>query len=373
MRCCIKCFKEPRIIQVIKAEKTIGDCEFCMSGKVMVIDAVDLRDMFLPLLNLYEPAEAGTHYFYDSEGDYVYEGCSLAEAISSKDGWEVFADRLDESEQNELLDDIRYGDSSPKDQMLQTASRDWWARKTDSFHSNGDESIWNDFAEHIKTKRRFLPKIDEYEFIQNPSKWLPAILRNIEASIDNKNVYFRSRLGVDEKGRAISKDKMGAPDPRIAKRGRANPAGISYLYVAEQEKTAVAEVRPFVGAQVSVASVKPIKKLRIIDLTKRHRVESAFAHDDLADVIKRNAILNVLNQELARPINPDDSEVEYVPTQYLAEAILNCGYDGIRYKSSMHDGGTNVVFFSPSDLEVQDQTYRVLVDSLEVNHRKIAD
>ena len=70
---------------------------------------------------------------------------------------------------------------------------------------------------------------------------------------------------------------------------------------------------------------------------------------------------------MARPVDPDDSEIEYVPTQYLAEAILEIGYDGIRYRSAVRKGGTNFVFFEPDDLVIDPATCLVEVESIDLN------
>lgn len=77
-------------------------------------------------------------------------------------------------------------------------------------------------------------------------------------------------------------------------------------------------------------------------------------------------MLNILNRELALPVSPEDSEVEYVPTQYLAEAILDLGYDGIRYRSAVRTGGANFVFFDPEALTIDPATRLVEVQSIEV-------
>jgi len=56
--------------------------------------------------------------------------------------------------------------------------------------------------------------------------------------------------GFDEK-------KSGAPD-KTASHGRINPSGISYLYTALDEKTAISEIQPMNGALVSVAKIKTV-------------------------------------------------------------------------------------------------------------------
>jgi hypothetical protein len=164
---------------------------------------------------------------------------------------------------------------------------------------------------------------------------------------------------------------MGVP-PRIkATAGRANPAGIPYLYVAEKEVTAVSEIRPFLGAKVTIAQVKPKQTLRVIDLTRITPIDSPFEHSDLSLQVEKNALLGILNRELSKPVSPTLAEIEYIPTQYLAEVILNANYDGIRYKSAMNEGGFNVVFFDHQKLNIVSATTLVEVLSTKVQYSAV--
>lgn len=47
-----------------------------------------------------------------------------------------------------------------------------------------------------------------------------------------------------------------APLPGHQFEGRLNPRGISYLYLSDEERTAVAEIRPWIGEWVSVGAFK---------------------------------------------------------------------------------------------------------------------
>lgn len=51
------------------------------------------------------------------------------------------------------------------------------------------------------------------------------------------------------------------------KEGRANPKGIPYLYTANDKETAIAEVRPWIGAYVSIAELKVVRPLTIVNCT----------------------------------------------------------------------------------------------------------
>lgn len=362
MKCCTQCFQDDYLVKFIERKGEVGNCEFCHAEQVKTIDAHDLGGIFEPLLELYEPADPIIE---------DYEGESLAECL---EGWDVISDKMDTNVQNELLDEIMYGGLRYKRRFENHLSSSWWASKNEHSYFGRDENIWHEFADHIKRKRRFLPKAEEFEFLENPSQWLPEMLEATDLLVTPESEFFRARLGfvtTNIAGHIIPfhADQMSTPLPKLARRNRANPAGIAYLYVAEEEPTAVAEIRTFVGAKITICRVRPKKNLKVADLTKRHGVANPFGHSDLQFLVKRNALLNVLNEELARPVSPEDDEVEYVPTQYLAEVILNTGYDGIRYKSAVRPGGTNLVFFRPDDLEIQQATRLVEVLSMEVDYR----
>jgi hypothetical protein len=360
MKCCVECFQDDYLLKFIQEHGENGNCEFCKAEGVKTLEAHDFGTIFEPLIDLYEQAFDDTHV----------GGCrTLAECMED---WRVFSEKLDTNHQNDLLDEIMFGAMRYKRRFEYHLSSQGWAARDDSLHSRSRRDVWNEFADHIKTKRRFIPKPDEIPHISNPVDWLPDMLVAAFLQVTPDSIFFRAREGSVrenfEQPKPFPASQMSAPPPEKARRNRANPAGISYLYVAEEEATAIAECRPFVGAKVSVCKIRPRKALKVADLTQFHGVGSPFSHSDLDVLIERNTLLNALNEELAKPVNPEENEVEYVPTQYLAEVILNAGYDGIRYRSAVSESGTNLVFFAPDDLEVQPDTRLVEVQSVKVHY-----
>ncbi len=61
--------------------------------------------------------------------------------------------------------------------------------------------------------------------------------------------------------------------------------------------------------------------------------------------------LSHLADELAKPVNPTASDVEYLPTQFLTEVIRSEGYDGLVFNSAMGPG-QNLVLFDPEAAHV---------------------
>lgn len=123
--------------------------------------------------------------------------------------------------------------------------------------------------------------------------------------------------------------------------GRANIAGMSYLYLAEDEYTACAEIKPLRGAVVSLATFETQKELNLIDFKDDYSCEELQS-------IKRDRSIEVselvtwIMMRFAIPVKTDK---EYYITQLIADYIRRAGYDGVRFKSSM-SGGANITLFN---------------------------
>jgi hypothetical protein len=63
-------------------------------------------------------------------------------------------------------------------------------------------------------------------------------------------------------------------------------------------------------------------------------------------------VLNTIGREMSRPVDPDASEVEYAPTQFVAEIVRDHGFDGVVFASALSRGGINVVLFDKGDATV---------------------
>ena len=89
-----------------------------------------------------------------------------------------------------------------------------------------------------------------------------------DAEILKDTILWRAQLGVDyvplkdEDGQEFGEDPMEfsgtmmKPVAEYTREGRANSSGIPVLYLASTEQTAISEVRPWVGTEVSVAQFR---------------------------------------------------------------------------------------------------------------------
>jgi len=126
---------------------------------------------------------------------------------------------------------------------------------------------------------------------------------------------------------------MGAPPPDRAPDGRVNPAGIPCFYGAFNPHTAVAELRPWRGARLSVATFDTAVPVRVVDLSRDQ--------EGLTD-----PSLGILATAISWPVHRDD-RLAYVGTQYIAERLKATGVQGLIYDSAVDPDGLNVALFDP--------------------------
>lgn len=147
----------------------------------------------------------------------------------------------------------------------------------------------------------------------------------------------------------------------LAPRGRANPAGISYLYLSSLSEASIAEVRPHPGEQISVAEFV-VQKSRVLDLREPRKRVSPFlleSREDLEEILAVLPLLERLGEELSKPVLPASAAYEYTPSQYLCEFVKSRNFDGVLYRSSVSDG-VNLALFDPDRVEaLRVDTYRV--------------
>lgn len=149
----------------------------------------------------------------------------------------------------------------------------------------------------------------------------------------------------------FKKEDCLAPPANKAKAGRANPKNIAYLYLAEDEYTALAEVRPSRDDYVNIAEIEINSDLILFSFN--------FVEGNIYSENYLKRIMSWLSYSFAIPVNNED-EIEYLPTQYLAEYIKNNGFEGIKYDSSLSENGINVTLFDKTKAEaISSRVYQV--------------
>lgn len=322
--CCPLCFDDRYFTRQLFPSVTVssGECSYCGAKDQPLVAPETLCEQFELLIEAYKPDSGGI---------------SLVENL--KRDWLLFP-RLNVAHAKELMSDI-LDDGQIVRQPFVIAE----PPNTETL------LMWQSLREELMHANRYFPRhsID----LERLSGLLPhLLLKEDEVGTD----WFRARLQGTEL--AYPPEQMGAPPSRLATHGRANPAGIPYLYVASAVSTAISEVRPHRGDIVNVASVELPTGLQIVDLRQPRRTVSPFVLQDDSEIrtlLGDIGFLERLGEELTRPILQKSAAYDYIPSQYVCEFVKRCGFDGVMYRSSV-GAGENLALFDPTRVTIHTVT-----------------
>lgn len=319
MHCCARCFGDRALEKLIADQSDrVGTCSYCGSAEVPLISPRVLETHFATLISVYEP---------DSK-----DGKPLTDLLMRD--WRLFEHpKMDALRARALLTDIL--DDGDIVRLLFVFSP--------TYNEDGLHLRWNRLRDELMSKNRYFPEAAvDYDRLEALLVWLEADGGALP------NLWYRARVTQGDSALAI--EQMGAPPAWMSSHGRANPAGIPYLYLGSTETTAVAEIRPHAGECVSVAEFTIAQGLRLIDLRDPRKLVSPFFFDSEAEIAALHSdmpFIERLGGELTRPVLPQRAAIDYVPSQYLCEFIKKVGYDGVVYRSSVGDG-INLALFNPA-------------------------
>jgi len=201
----------------------------------------------------------------------------------------------------------------------------------------GKMLIFDDFMKELRTVNRFAISDPARELIDAALRFAR---RHKEVVLRRGLKVYRARRHDDhvslEPPKAFDTSEMTAPRPERTGPGRLNPAGIPYLYVAADPETAMAEIKPWAGAFVSLAELTLAGDATVADFCSSERAEAV---DPDAD-----AMWNVIGDYFSIPYNPNDP-LSYLGTQYVAESLKRAGFHGVRYDGALSRMGQNIAFF----------------------------
>lgn len=324
-KCCTECFSDIAIKEKISSLASRDRCGYCYTVHALCAEPAQLRDKIeLLTYGLIESAQGKsleailieTYCIFNEETRNISE---LIDCIFSEQG---FSQRL-------------------------------FIFETD--HASQMRS-WEDFKEELTHRNRFFPKNTIYSSVfKSPPEGSDSgvffqLLEQLSNPTYEQELFFRARISDD----ALTARDMGCPPPKKATGGRANPAGIPYLYLAENIETCICEVRPSNSSVVYISGCRPVRQLNILDLSSPRKSCSvaSFEEDQLGNVLNFLNLLELLSIDLSKPVRPENSHLEYIPTQFLCEFIKTEGkFDGLSFSSSF-DSGKNYVIFDPQTFNI---------------------
>src|SRR4051812_41658074 len=205
MKCCAKCFGDQGLHKRIqRTSDEVGVCSYCGSEKVALVLPRKLAERFELLIGTYQAHE---------------DGRLLIEWLRAD--WSLFTHpKMDNSRAKdllaEILDDGEIVRSKFVPSIVQQANR---------------LVEWEELREELMYKNRFFPEVNiDKDRLKYLLSWLTADAGELPTT------WFRARI---QQGNApYDVKEMGAPPRQSASHGRANPAGIPYLYLASTGETA---------------------------------------------------------------------------------------------------------------------------------------
>lgn len=341
---CRLCIDNPALA-VFVARSTISMCHFCGSTNELGMKVGNLFHYMAECLEV--DWDDPNHVLFWEDGEFVVP---LGELLDSDELLGVIDEPL-------LHEDLR--------QEFTNSFKHQWC--CSPWNLEPWEVIlysWSNFAEVVKTKRRFLTQrggmdngAPDIELL-SIDKVLDAIGDVIRGS--NQRVLKRSddlritRARMHEPNEILgTAETLGSPPLSRAKHNRMSGEGISMFYGAEDADTAIAEIRSNSNQAVTVGIWTPTRELVYLDLLAAQPIPSIFDIDERFYRTELRFLVEFAD-DLAKPI---DNGVDYIPTQIVTEYIRDNlktedGHpiDAIRYGSASDEGGVCwVVFAGPND------------------------
>lgn len=325
---CDCCFIDDEIRGFIETRSIeVGNCDFCGSKEKRIINIDELYDFFQELVSSFQRT--------NDKG-----GTPLVSLIQNN--WSLF---YDHSIANKILDSI----------LPKLNTQIYKANQQVDFNPDILENVnyWDILKKSLKWKNRYITDIN---YLIEDLGW-DRLLSNI-STINKEEKYYRARLHPDEGKAPYNKTEMFCPPPEKSTAGRANPKGIPFLYLCDNKNTVLYEIRATYLDELSIGtfSLKSSIKdhIAIADFTSRSSVfyQGDNMKSEISNRIKSRLLMDKISRDLSKPIRRYDSDLDYIPTQFICEFIrIFSGVHGIKFKSSLYDKGNNVVLFDQEIME----------------------
>ncbi|MFY0630667.1 MAG: RES domain-containing protein [Flavobacteriaceae bacterium] len=323
MKVCSKCFSDEELIGYIKSLQNTGICNVCERTKENVILLDELQDFFQELVDNFEPYDEGLPFKNKIQGN-----------------WSLFANH------KSALTILNFILPKLKTEILN-------AEYKVQYISDIDENIshWETLKEELKWERRFLTDII---YLTEDLGWDGFF--NTQYQLSKDVSLFRARVHHSSGKEVYGLKEMGCPEKEKVGGGRANALGIPSLYLSDNKDTVLYEVRGSFLDEITIGTfkLKNDQSIKIVDFTED---TSIFQPDRINETIKGKLLREKISSDLSKPMRRYDSEIEYIPTQFICEFIkVFTGAKGIRFQSSLHPLGKNLVIFDEKLMECVDST-----------------
>ena len=243
MNCCSECFSSNYLKDIINRNKKIGTCDFCSSEQVSIYYPEELSLIFQNILDLYS-INSESNNSIENQIEFDFRNKIFSEKIAGNT--------------RQLLQEIIKDDYSSYELLFDNNVVLNCSRNQESLEKIKPLQIsWENLATEIKTTNRFHIQ-NALDFIK-----LQELLNRYKKPINKGKKFYRARISNQE---GFNFQEMRNPPADKAKAGRANPTGISYLYLADNVKTTLYEARASLFDYVSVGEFRAKEDIKVINL-----------------------------------------------------------------------------------------------------------
>lgn len=332
---CTDCFADRELVAFINSQAKITDCQFCGTKNVGCIHVEELFAFFDELLSCFKPDGAGV---------------MLKSVIQGN--WSLFS-TIDSSYQllNYFLSKV-HTPIANADQLV-------------DFSNSILENVghWDKLKQQLVTRHRYITDVN---YLTDELGWDGFFSSQIE--ISKSQQLYRARLHHNSGESPYTEDKMFCPPATQSTAGRANPSGIPYLYLSDNPDTVLYEIRAAYLDEISIGTFEVKDSINdqvfIADFTTSSTI---FHPSMIGEKIKSTLLKQKISADLSKPMRRYDSELEYIPTQFICEFInIYTGVRGIKFRSSLHVAGNNFVIFDQNIMKCTD-VRQVKVGRVEIS------
>lgn len=336
---CKKCFSDKELIGFIVSQGKIGNCDCCQSEAIETIELIELLDFFKEVFDNFQ---------------IKAEGTSLISLIQGN--WNLFTNlECGHKILNEALNQTQSAISNSDDLV--------------EFSSEILENInyWSILKEQLKWERRYFSNIDRLTEDLGWDSFFES-----KTVVGSDEIFFRARLHQNSEEDIIPMNKMSSPPAKYASAGRANPIGIPYLYLSDNEETILYEVRASYLDEISVATFTKNEEYKneiiISDFTE---IPTLYHPNGVNRKIKSTLLKQLISRDLSKPMRRYDSELDYIPTQFICEFIKTfTNVQGIKFRSSLHNVGSNLVLFNHVTMKCR-SVKKVQISNVNIRARNL--
>ena len=363
MRIGIDCFQDVQLRSIIESENQIGHCNVQDMDNVLIYDTEksqsnDLEANMVSIISLYVPGD-------EVENNNRQRFDKIENRL--REDWRIFSPALETEQIRRIILAICKNEYTESDSIFQDSV---------GLSVLGDsqflrdkcltrEESWIAFSQALKHEQRFHKHLN-LEVLQ---QLLNSETLHLEISPGAE--LYRSRIS---NGEMYAKSQMGAPPPDKASEGRVNSKGIPCLYLADTMETTLHEIRARDFDDVTVATFTPTRKVNLVDLRQLDQL-SPFADGIGLDWYAVNVkILHEISLDIAKPMRRNDSVLDYLPSQYIADFVKSLGYDGICFSSTLNreHHGVNYALFNEKDFQCTN-IKMIRVRNLEFHTENVSD